>query len=432
MTAESLVIRGGRALRGVVRVVGGKNNALPILAAAALAADVSILENVPHCRDVQMMCEILQALGCRIETDADGHLEIDARQLTSAHAPAELCRQIRGSYYAAGVLLARLRQFEVGLPGGDAIGSRPIDFHLKGFQALGATVGTEHGYFVGSADHLRGTEYLVPRQSVGTTLNLMISATLVPGTTVLLNAAREPEITDTAVFLSLMGARIRGAGTSRVVIEGVERLHGASYAIIPDRIEAGTYLIAAAATGGDVTVESLIPEHVTALLSKLHEAGCDVDAQTDAVRVRALRRPLAIDIDTASFPGFATDLQPQLSAMLTVADGRSVVRERVHEGRFGYTDELRRLGAEIRVEGDTAYITSVASLSGAEVQALDIRAGAAVVIGGLVADGETRITSVRHIDRGYDALDEKLRALGGDVARVSACEAGAGAPVPVA
>jgi len=415
---EKLVIRGGNPLSGVVEVAGGKNTALPILAAAALAADISVIENVPHCRDVLVMCDILRALGCEVELTEEGQLAIDARRLQRITAPAELCRRIRGSYYLAGVLLARTRQCEVGLPGGDILGVRPIDFHVKGFQALGATVLVEHGYLLAFASELCGTEFYVPRASVGTTINLMLAATMARGTTVLHNAAREPEVTDTAVFLNLMGARIRGAGTPTIVIEGVERLHGAHYAIIPDRIEAGTYLIAGAATRGDVTVERLIPEHVTALLTKLAEAGCEVEANTDRVRVRAKRRLRAVDIDTAPFPGFATDLQPPFVAMLATAEGEAVIRETIYDGRFAYVEELLRMGADIRVEGNTAYLRGVEALSGAVVHALDIRGGAAVVIAGLVAEGTTEVRAIEHVERGYDRFEHKLRRLGADVERV--------------
>jgi UDP-N-acetylglucosamine 1-carboxyvinyltransferase len=421
--AELLVVRGGRRLEGAVKVAGAVNTVLPIMAAAALAADVSVLENVPRCRDVQVMADILRSLGCEVDLTDDGRLAVDARRLRGTHAPAELCGKIRGSYYAAGVLLGRAGQFEVGLPGGDSIGGRPVDFHLKGFSALGAEVVTERGYMVGRARRLRGVEFLVPRRSVGTTINLMLAAALAQGTTVLRNAALEPEVTDTAVFLNLMGARVRGAGTPTVVVEGVRALRGARYAVIPDRIEAGTYLVAGAATGGDVEVDALIPEHVTALLSKLAEAGCQVEANTDRVRVRAPRRLRAVDIDTAPFPGFATDLHPPFAALLTAAEGGAVVRETIYDGRMGYAYELVKMGADIRVDGNTAYIRGVDRLTGATVQALDIRAGAAVVIAGLMAEGETRITGVGHLDRKYEGLEAKLRALGAQVWRTSELEA---------
>jgi len=426
-TTEILVVRGGKTLEGTVRVAGAVNTVLPIMAAAALAEDVSVIENVPHCRDVLVMADILRALGCEVEVER-GICTIDARRLTGTHAPAELCGRIRGSYYAAGVLLARFRRFEVGLPGGDSIGGRPVDFHIRGFQALGAEVTTERGYMVGWAEEVRGTEFYVPRRSVGTTINLMLAAVLARGPTVLYNAALEPEVTDTAVFLNLMGARIRGAGTSTIVVEGVRKLHGARTAVIPDRIEAGTYLIAGAATRGDVEVDGLIPEHVTALLTKLAEAGCEIEANTDRVRVRARRRLRAVDIDTAPFPGFATDLHPPFVAMLATAEGEAVIRETIYDGRMGYAYELLKMGADIRVEGNTAYLRGVERLTGAAVQALDIRGGAAMVVAGLVAEGMTEIHGVEHIDRKYEGLDEKLRGLGADVRRATGVEAPALSP----
>ncbi|MDR5684028.1 MAG: UDP-N-acetylglucosamine 1-carboxyvinyltransferase [Armatimonadota bacterium] len=420
---DRLVVRGSRPLHGAVKVAGAVNTVLPIMAAAALAPDLSVIENVPRCLDVEVMSDILRALGCRIELTPGGRLAVDARNLQGVTAPAELCGRIRGSYYAAGILLARARRFEVGLPGGDSIGGRPVDFHIKGFQSLGAAVQTEHGYMLGHAPQLQGTEFFVPRKSVGTTINMMLAASLAHGTTVLQNAALEPEVTDTAVFLNLMGARVRGAGTPTITVEGVRGLRGARYTVIPDRIEAGTYLIAGAATGGDVEVDGLIPEHVTALLSKLSEAGCEVEANTDSVRVRAPRRLRAVDIDTAPFPGFATDLHPPFVAMLTTAEGEAVIRETIYDGRMGYAYELQKMGADIRVEGNTAYLRGVDRLSGAPLQALDIRAGAAVVIAGLVAEGTTEITGLEHIDRKYEGLEDKLRALGADVRRVSPSEA---------
>lgn len=349
-------------------------------------------------------------------------MTIDARGVTQSVAPYDLCRQMRASFYTAGVLLGRHGRAEVPLPGGCVIGSRPVDFHLRGFAALGATVATEHGYVKAEAPRLAGTSFFVPRSSVGTTINLMLAAALARGATVLENAAREPEVVDTAVFLNLMGARIKGAGTNSITIEGVRRLHGASYSVIPDRLEAGTYLIAAAATGGDVLVEQMIPEHIGALLTKLEEAGAQVERTTDGVRVRAGARHHGVDVDTAPFPGFATDLHPPLAALMAVADGRSIIRETVFESRFGYVAELRRMGADIRVEGDTAVITGVPYLTGAPVEALDLRAGAALVIAALTAQGSSIVAGVGDIDRGYEHIDVKLAALGASVERVEAGE----------
>jgi UDP-N-acetylglucosamine 1-carboxyvinyltransferase len=416
---DKLVITGGVRLSGRLRVAGAKNSSLAVIAAAALAPDRSVLENVPLCRDVMTILDILRALGAQAEFTAPGRLELDARDLTDHVAPYELCRQMRASIYVAGTLLARLGRAQVPLPGGCVIGSRPVDFHIRGFEALGAQVVTQHGFLKAYAPHLTATSYYVPRTSVGTTINLMLAASRIPGATVLQNAAREPEVVDTAVFLSLMGARVRGAGTSTITVEGTPDLRGAAYTIIPDRIEAGTYLIAAAATRGDVLIEDLIPEHVTALLAKLGEAGAAVEPEPTGVRVRAEGRLRPVDVDTAPYPGFPTDLHPQLAAMLSVASGRSVIRETIFERRFGYVDELRRMGADCRAEGDTATITGVSHLSGAPVEAVDIRAGAALVVAGLQARGETQISRLENIDRGYEGLEEKLGALGAQVQRVS-------------
>jgi UDP-N-acetylglucosamine 1-carboxyvinyltransferase len=417
---EKLLIAGGVRLRGRLRVAGAKNSSLAVIAAAALAPDRSVLENVPLCRDVLCILEILRALGVRAEFTAPGRLELDARQLTDHVAPYDLCRQMRASIYVAGTLLARLGRAEVPLPGGCVIGSRPVDFHIRGFETLGAQVVTQHGFLKAYGPHLSAASYYVPRSSVGTTINLMLAASRIRGSTILQNVAREPEVVDTAVFLSLMGARVRGAGTSTITVEGTPDLRGATYTIIPDRIEAGTYLIAAAATHGDVLIEDLISEHVTAVLAKLSEAGAAVEVEPTGVRVHADADLRPVDVDTAPYPGFATDLHPQLVSMLAVVAGRSAVRETIFESRFGYVDELRRMGADIRVEGDTVIISGVPHLSGAPVEAMDLRAGAALVIAGLEARGETQITHLENIDRGYEGLDEKLHALGAHVQRTRA------------
>jgi UDP-N-acetylglucosamine 1-carboxyvinyltransferase len=413
---ETLQITGGRRLRGAVTVAGGKNSSLAVMAAAALAADVSTLDNVPDCRDVATLGDILQSLGVRVSR-AGGRMTLDARRLTAHVAPYELCRSMRASFYTAGVLLGRLGRAEVPLPGGCSIGARPVDFHMRGFAALGARVATERGYMKATARRLRGASFFVPRSSVGTTINLLMTGTLARGTTVLQNAAREPEVVDTAVFLNLMGARIKGAGTDTITIEGVPGLHGGAYAIIPDRLEAGTYLLAGAATGGDVLVEGMIPEHVTALLTKLEEAGLEVVHDADGVRVRGAGELRAVDVDTAPYPGFATDLHPQMVALLALARGTSTIRETIFESRFAYTDELRRMGADIKVEGDSVHVTGVPRLSGAPVEAPDIRGGAAVVIAALSAEGETQISRVENLDRGYEGLESKLTLLGARVVR---------------
>ena len=407
-------------MRGRLRVAGAKNSSLAVIAAAALAPDRSVLENVPLCRDVLTIVEILRALGVGAEFTGPGRLELDTRDITDHVASYDLCRQMRASFYVAGTLLGRLGRAEVPLPGGCVIGSRPVDFHIRGFEALGARAVTQHGFLKLHAPRLRPGTFFVPRSSVGTTINLMLAAARISGATVLQNVAREPEVVDTAVFLSLMGARVRGAGTSTITIEGTKDLRGARYSIIPDRIEAGTYLIAAAATHGDVLIEDLIPEHVTALLAKLAETGAEVQPEPTGVRVHVERDLRPIEVDTAPYPGFATDLHPQMAAMLATAVGRSAIRETIFESRFGYAIELRRMGGDIRIEEDTAIVTGVPHLSAAPVEAVDLRAGAAMVIGGLQARGETQITRLENIDRGYEGLEPKLRALGAEVQRVSA------------
>ncbi len=416
-----LIINGGRRLRGAVRVAGGKNSSLAIIAASALAPDVSTLENVPHCRDVETLLGILEALGASTSLEA-GRLTIDARGLNGHVAPYDLCRSMRASFYTAGVLLGRMGRAQVPLPGGCSIGARPVDFHLRGFAALGARVVTEHGYMKASARRLKGNTFYVPRSSVGTTINLMMAASTARGATVLQNAAREPEVVDTAVFLNLMGARIKGAGTDAITIEGIKELHGNSYTIIPDRLEAGTYLMAGAASGGDVLVEGMIPEHLIALLAKMEEAGIEVIRNTDGVRARSVADLRAVDVDTAPYPGFATDLHPQMAALLTLARGASTIRETVFEARFAYTDELRRMGANIKAEGDSVHITGVERLTGAPVEAPDIRGGAAVLIAALAAEGTTEISRVENLDRGYEGLERKLRLLGAQISRGGSLE----------
>jgi UDP-N-acetylglucosamine 1-carboxyvinyltransferase len=418
--ADWLLIEGGRRLSGRLKVAGAKNSALAVITAAALASDGAVIENVPRCRDVLTLLDILRELGVRAAFTTPGRLEMDTREITRHVASYDLCRQMRASIYTAGMLLARLGRAEVPLPGGCVIGSRPVDFHIRGFEALGARVVTEHGYLKARARRLTPTTYYVPRSSVGTTINLMLAASRTPGVTTLQNVAREPEVVDTAVFLSLLGARVRGAGTSTITVEGTPDLRGTTYAVIPDRIEAGTYLIAGAATHGDVLIEDLISEHVTALLTKLSDAGVAVELDPTGVRVRAEGDLRPVDVDTAPYPGFPTDLHPQFAAMLATVAGRSVIRETIFEKRFGYVDELRRMGADIRVDGDTAIVTGVPHLSGAPVEAVDIRAGAAMVIAALQAHGETRIANVENLDRGYEGLEEKLRGLGAQIQRTVA------------
>ncbi len=407
-------IDGGRRLQGEVPVNGAKNAALPVVVAAALAAEgQSTIDNVPRHTDILDLLAILEALGVTVRFTGPKTLSMDASGLARHVAPYGLAARLRASTYITGLLLARLGKAEVALPGGDDIGARPVDFHLRGFQALGANVAVVRGAIHGTTDGLRGARFFIDRQSVGTTCNLMLAASLAQGTTLLENAAREPEVVDLATFITAMGGKVHGAGTGVIRIEGVPRLHGARHEIIPDRIEAGTFLLAAAATSGRVTVHAVIPEHLRVLTAKLRLAGARIRTTADSVTVDAPRRLTALDARTEPYPGFPTDLQPQLIAALSRADGVSVVEETVFENRFGYTNDLVRLGAQIRIVGqNTAVVTGVDELSGAPVAATDIRAGAALVIAGLAAHGTTDVLGVHHIARGYEHLEEKLRHLG--------------------
>ncbi|CAB1129273.1 UDP-N-acetylglucosamine 1-carboxyvinyltransferase 2 [Candidatus Hydrogenisulfobacillus filiaventi] len=412
------VIQGGRALSGMVDVEGSKNSALPIIAAAGLAArGESRLSNVPRYTDILDLCQILRDLGAEVEWDSDSSLVIRARDLAGSVAPYHLARRLRGSTYVLGLLLARLGRAEVAFPGGCQIGARPVDFHIRGFQALGAETRLEHGIIHARAERLRGTKLYIDRASFGTTINLMIAASLAEGTTVLENAAMEPEVVDLATYLNAMGARVRGAGTGIIRIDGVREPTGTVHEVIPDRLEAGTLLLAGAVTRGDVTVRGVIPEHLRTVLLKLEQAGAQVEEGAETVRVRMPGRPQAVDIETRPHPGFPTDLQPQMVSLLALADGVAVVQETVFENRFGYTQELARLGANITVERDTAIVRGVAELTGAPVEAHDIRGGAALVLAGLAAQGVTEVTGAAHIDRGYHGLERKLAGLGAAIER---------------
>lgn len=407
-------IDGGRRLEGDVAVGGAKNAALPVLAAAGLAVQGDcVLHNVPRHSDILDLLAILEALGAEAGFTGPNTVTVRADRLTGSTVPYDLAVRMRASVYLAGVLLARLGRAEVGLPGGDDIGARPVDFHLSGLGALGARVGIVHGAVVGTRDVLKGAHVVVERQSVGTTCQLMIAAALAHGTTELENAAREPEVVDLATFLNAMGGRVHGAGTAHVRIEGVAELHGAEHDIMPDRIEAGTFLLAAGATAGRITVRKVIPEHLKALTTMLGSAGALVTVAPDAVTLDARSGLAAVDVRSEPYPGYPTDLQPQIVAALSTARGVSIVEETVFENRFGYVNDLIRLGARVRiVDPGTAVVTGVEALSGAPVSAQDIRAGAALVIAGLVAGGTTQVSGVHHILRGYECLDEKLRALG--------------------
>ena len=423
---EQLVIHGGNPLRGRVKIGGAKNAVLPIIAAALLGGrGVSTLHDVPALEDVYTISAVLRALGVAADYSAADHqLRIDAAQIATVSAPYELVRKMRASFLIMGPLLAREGRAEISLPGGCAIGTRPIDLHLKGFEALGAEIDIFQGAIHASAPKgLKGARIYFDFPSVGATENVMMAASCAAGQTIIENPALEPEIVDLANYLNVMGAHIRGAGTNRIKIDGVPGLCGADYTIIPDRIEAGTYMVAAAMTRGDVYIENAISEHLKPVVAKLKETGAVIEEDIAGIRVRADDVMRAIDLKTMPYPGFPTDMQAQFMAMLTVAEGTSVVTETVFENRFMHVEELVRMGAQIRVDGRTATIEGNMSLTGTEVKATDLRAGAAMVLAGLVAEGETRVGYIHHIDRGYDGLVAKLVALGADIERVAhACE----------
>ena len=412
-----LVIEGGKPLRGTVEISGAKNSALAIIVAAALATEGEcVLDNIPQGSDIGRICLILQDLGVGVWFDDQERLHIRGSTLDKYQASYDLVRKMRASFYSAGLLLARLGQAEVPLPGGCAIGSRPVDYHIKGFTQMGAEVVIEHGYMKAEAKALHGTHIYVNRASVGTTINLMIAASLAEGTTILENAAKEPEIVDLAIFLNGMGAKVRGAGTESIRIEGVDRLHGIEYSIIPDRIEAGTFLFAAAITGGEIHIKSVVAEHLRVPIVKLEEAGVALTRGDNELHVKAPHRLKPIDVETLPYPGFPTDLQQPLVAAMCLADGTSVVRETIFD-RFRYVDELRRMGADIKIEQGTAIIRGVPQLTGAPVEITDLRAGAALAIAALAAEGRTELYGVEILDRGYEFFEDKLKKLGAIIYR---------------
>ena len=417
---EKLIINGGKALRGRVKISGAKNAVLPIIAAALLGQNVpSKLEEVPALDDVHTLSAVLEQLGVKAEFDADKNtLLVDSSQIASCEAPYDLVRKMRASFLIIGPLLARCGRAKISLPGGCAIGTRPIDLHLKGFEALGAKIDIGHGYIEAVApEGLKGARIYLDFPSVGATENIMMAASMAEGTTIIENPAQEPEIIDLANYLNVMGARVRGAGTNVIKIEGVKSLTGKNYTIIPDRIEAGTYMVAAAMTKGDVYIENAISEHLKPVIAKLKEAGVTIEENIDGIRVVCDRRTKAVDIKTLPYPGFPTDMQAQFMALLAVSEGMGRVTETVFENRFMHVDELKRMGANIRIDGRTSLVEGVDQLQGCAVKATDLRAGAAMVLAGLVAEGETRVGYIHHIDRGYDNLVSKLVMLGADIRR---------------
>jgi UDP-N-acetylglucosamine 1-carboxyvinyltransferase len=418
---DRIVVRGGRPLRGHVRVSGSKNAALPILAATLMAEGETVLENVPNLRDVETILQILRGLGVEGGRTSDGSIRVHVVNEDLVQAPYELVSTMRASVCVLGPLLARRKRARVSLPGGCVFGVRPIDLHLKGLRALGAHLEVRHGDVIAETERLKGAEVYLGGPYGSTVLgtaNVMMAATLAEGRTVIEGAASEPEVADLARFLNEMGARIQGAGTHRIVIDGVKRLHGTRYRVIPDRIEAGTFLVAAAMTRGEVTVEGAVPEHLAAVLDKLQEIGVRLERHPEHLKVYRNGPLHPTDVVTLPFPGFPTDLQAQFMALLSLVGGVSVISEKVYPDRFIHAAELNRMGANIRKEGDHAILQGVQRLSVAPVMASDLRASAALVLAGLVAQGETEVHRVYHLDRGYERIEEKFRALGADIDRV--------------
>lgn len=420
---SKIIVRGGRTLKGTVRVHGAKNSVLPILAASLLAEEgSSVIHDVPALDDVNNILQVLAALGVHAQ-QSDGSVRLQAESLKSYEAPYELVRKMRASFLVMGPLLARMGKVKISLPGGCAIGTRPIDQHLKGFEAMGAEIGFGNGSVEANVEgKLRGAKIYLDVASVGATENIMMAAATAVGTTTIENAAREPEIVDLANFLNAMGAKVRGAGTGIIRIEGVERLRAVEHQVIPDRVEAGTYMIAAAITGGDVYVEGAIVDHLGPIVAKLEEMGVNIETDENGIRVRAKHPLRAVDVKTLPYPGFPTDMQAQMMALLLVAEGTSIVTETIFENRFMHADELIKMGAQIKVDGRTAIVTGGTKLSGASVYATDLRAGAALVCAALAANGSTEIADVYHIDRGYMDIVGKLAALGADILRAPSHE----------
>ena len=416
---EQYIIKGGNPLVGEVEIGGAKNAALAILAAAIMTDETVLIDNLPDVNDINVMLEAIEGIGAMVERIDRHTVKINGGTITDFNIDYDYIKKIRASYYLLGAMLGKYKKAEVALPGGCNIGSRPIDQHLKGFRALGADVDIEHGKIVAEADMLKGTHLYFDVVSVGATINVMMTAAMADGMTIMENVAKEPHVVDVANFLNSMGANIRGAGTDVIKIRGVKTLHKTEYSIIPDQIEAGTFMFAAAATKGDVTVTNVIPKHLDATISKLIDIGCEVEELDDAVRVVAKGRLKSTQVKTLPYPGYPTDMQPQIGVVLALASGTSTITESIFENRFKYLDELARMGANIKVEGNSATIEGVEKFSGARVSAPDLRAGAALCIAGLATDGITIVDDIVYIQRGYERFEEKLRSLGGIIERVS-------------
>ena len=416
---EQYIIKGGNPLVGEVEIGGAKNAALAILAAAIMTDETVLIDNLPDVNDINVLLEAIQGIGAMVQRVERHTVKINGSAITDFNIEYDYIKKIRASYYLLGAMLGKYKRAEVALPGGCNIGSRPIDQHLKGFRALGADVDIEHGKIVAEAEHLRGTHLYFDVVSVGATINVMMAAAMADGLTIMENVAKEPHVVDVANFLNSMGANIRGAGTDVIKIRGVKSLHKTEYSIIPDQIEAGTFMFAAAATKGDVTVLNVIPKHLDATISKLVDIGCEVEEFDDAVRVVAKNRLRSTQVKTLPYPGYPTDMQPQIGVVLALAQGTSTITESIFENRFKYLDELARMGAVIKVEGNSATIEGVEKFSGARVSAPDLRAGAALCIAGLATDGITIVDDIVYIQRGYERFEEKLRGLGGIIEKVS-------------
>ncbi|MCL1863996.1 MAG: UDP-N-acetylglucosamine 1-carboxyvinyltransferase [Defluviitaleaceae bacterium] len=417
---EYIVINGQKPLHGNVNISGAKNAAVAILPASIAAGDVCVIDNLPQIEDVSNMINAMRSMGVRCEFEDEHTLRVDARNMTGQVLEEKYARNMRASYYFMGAMLGKYGYAEVSRPGGCDLGARPIDYHLKGFTALGATCSQEHGVVKLTAeDGLKGANIYLDCPSVGATINIMMAAVFAEGTTLIENAAKEPHVVDAASFLNKIGAKIYGAGTANIRVKGVESLSGGDYTVLPDPIEAGTYMIAAAITNGDVTVENIIPKHMDSVTSKLKEMGCAITEGDDWIRVCGNNEGLrACEIKTAFYPGFPTDLQPQMTTLLCTAQGTSIVTENVFDARYRYVNEIRRLGAQLKIEGRVAVTKGSCTYTGAEVMATDLRAGAALVLAGLCAKGETVISEVGHLDRGYGRFEEKFRAIGADIKRI--------------
>ena len=415
---EKLIIKGNNKLHGEICISGAKNSAVGIIPAAILSDSKCIIRNLPDIDDVRYLKELLLQVGAKVKTGNSGELEIDSKSMRSHKVDFEIAKKMRASYYFLGAFLGKFKKAEVPIPGGCDIGIRPIDQHIKGFEAMGAKIKVEHGVIKARATELVGASIYLDVVSVGATINIMLAACKAKGMTTIENAAKEPYIVDIANLLNAMGANIKGAGTDVIKIKGVDQLGGCEHAIIPDMMEAGTYMIAAAATQGDVLIKNVIPTHLESVSAKLREMGIEVDENEDSVRVRTVARPKAINLKTIPYPGFPTALQQPMSVLLSISEGTGIITESIWEGRFKHVDELKRMGANIKVEGRIAIIEGINKLSGSPVHATDLRAGAAMVIAGLAAEGETEISNQRHIDRGYENLVEKLKSIGADITRV--------------